>query len=66
VIIDQFPDTSINDLVTIVERYKNADSWLETPYIEEKLFENLEDIMIDAKELKKYVPYNDLIVNLYN
>lgn len=64
-IIDQFPDTSINDLVTIVKRYKDADSWLETPFIEEKLFQNLEDIMIDAQEIKSYVPYKDLVINLY-
>lgn len=65
VIIEQFPDTSINDLISIVERYKNADSWLENPTIEEKLFENLEDIMLDSKQIDKYVPYEDLIKNLY-
>lgn len=65
VIIDQFPDTSINDLTTIIERYKSADSWLNTPYIEEKLFENLEDIMIDADQLDEYVPFNDLVNNIY-
>ena len=64
-IIDQFPDTSLNDLITIVERYKNADSWLETPYITEKSFNNLQDIMIKDKQIKKYVPYKDLITNAY-
>lgn len=64
-IIDQFPDTSLNDLITIVERYKNADSWLETPYITEKSFNNLQDIMIKDKQIKKYVPYKDLINNAY-
>ena len=64
-IIDQFPDTSINDLISIVQRYKDADSWLETPKIEENLFENLESIMVDSKQIEKYVPFEDLVVNLY-
>ena len=66
VIIEQFPDTSVSDLIDILERYKQADSWLETPYIEEKLFENLEDIIINSGEIKEYVPYEDLINNFYN
>ena len=53
VIIDQFPDTSINDLIKIVERYKEADSWLSTPYISKESFENLEDIMIESYIKKK-------------
>ncbi len=64
-IINQFPDTSKNDLETIIERYKEADSWLETPYITEKSFKNLEDIMIKDNQISKYVPYNKLINNFY-
>ena len=65
-IIDQFPDSSLNDVEVIVQRYKESDSWLESPYISEKSFENLEDIMINANLLDDYVPYNDLINNFYN
>jgi len=64
-IIDQFPDTSLNDLITIVERYKNADNWLDNPNIKEESFNNLQDIMIKDKQIKKYVPYKDLINNAY-
>ncbi len=64
-IIEQFPDTSINDLITIVDRYKGADSWLATPYIGEELFNNLQDVMIDAKQIKEYVPYENLVNNVY-
>lgn len=63
IIIDLFPDTSIEDLATIIERYKNADSWLDNTFITEKMFKNLEDMMIDSKLLKEYVPYKDLIIN---
>ena len=65
VIIDQFPDTSINDLISIVDRYKKADSWLSTTFISEKSFQNLEDIMIESNQLEEYVPYEDLIINYY-
>lgn len=63
IIIDLFPDTSIEDLATIIERYKNADSWLENTFISEEIFKNLEDMMIDSKLLTEYVPYKDLIIN---
>jgi len=65
VIIEQFPDTSINDLISIVDRYKTYDSWLSTPYISKESFENLEDIMIKSNQLDKYVSYKDLIINFY-
>ena len=65
VILKQFPDTSLNDLEKIIDRYKNADTWLDNPYIEEKLFENLEDLMIYSGQLKQYIKFNDLVLNLY-
>lgn len=64
-IIKQFPDTSKNDLIKIIDRYKNNDSWLETPYISEESFKNLEDIMIKSNQIKEYVNFNDLITNYY-
>ena len=66
VILNQFPEISKNDLTKIIDRYKKYDSWLENPFISEESFKNLEDIMIDAKILDKYVPYDKLITNLYN
>lgn len=61
VIIKQFPDTSIKDLETMIENYKKADSWFKTPEISDSSFKNLQDIMIDNKELTSYVNYKDLI-----
>jgi len=62
-ILKQFPDTSLNDLTIIVNRYKEADSWLDNTYISKDMFENLEDIIIDGGFISKYVPYQDLIIN---
>ena len=64
-IIKQFPDTSINDLITIIERYKEYDSWLSDSYISEESFKNLQDIMIESNQLEDYVNYEDLIINIY-
>ena len=64
-IIGQFSDTNIKDLALMIERYKEYDCWLENPYINEKLFTNLEDFLIDFDLIKKYVPYNDLVNNFY-
>lgn len=66
VILPQFPDISKNSLATIIDRYKNSDSWLDNPYISEESFKNLENIMMDANLIDEYVPYEDLINNLYN
>lgn len=65
-ILPQFPDTSLNDLTKIVNRYKDADSWLTTPYVSEESFKNLEDIMLDNDLIDDYVPYKKLVVNYYN
>ena len=65
VISKEFSDTSLNDLIEIVKSYKDADTWLDSPYIEEKLFKNLEDMIIDSGEIDSYVPYDDLIKNAY-
>lgn len=65
-ILPQFPDISLTDLTSIVDNYKKYDSWLNTPFITEKSYKNLEDIMINAELLDDYVPYNELINNFYN
>ncbi len=65
-ILPQFPSISLDDLTKIVDNYKKADSWLLSPYINETIFKNLEDIMIDNNLLDNYVDYNVLVNNLFN
>ncbi len=65
-IASQFRDTSINDLIEIVKRYKDADSWLSSPIVTETMFENLEDVMIDSDQIDEYVPFEDLVTNIIN
>ena len=63
VISKQFNDTSLNELKTIIKRYKDNDTWLDNTYISEESFKNLENIMIKADLLDNYVEYNNLIIN---
>lgn len=65
IILPQFPDSSLNDIITIVDNYKKYDSWLENPYINEDSFKNLQNILLDNKLINDYVPYSELIHNLY-
>jgi len=65
VIAPQFPDSSIDDMTMMIDNYKKYDSWLETPFITETSFNNLQDLLLDNKLLKEKYPYNKLINNIY-
>ena len=65
VILPQFPDSALNDIITIIDNYKEYDSWLNNPYISEESFNNLQDMLIDNNLIEDYVPYSNLIHNLY-
>ena len=60
-----FPDTDFNDLITMVNRYKNNDAWRETISINEEEWLHIQDIMIAAGELDEYAPYDKLIYGKY-
>lgn len=64
-ILSEFPDTSLTDLEKIIDRYKSIDSWFKTTYINEDNFIHIEEIMENAKELSKRVPYDKLVNNTY-
>ena len=62
----QFTDLSIEDLTEIVRRYKDADSWYESTYMNIDDYNRLQDIMIYGKVLDKKVDANNLITNEFN
>lgn len=64
-IIDYFPDTALNDLVTIIDRYKKGDAWRDNISITENEWKHIQEIIIEAGELDEYVSYDDLIYNKY-
>lgn len=61
VILDYFPDTSLNDLTTIIKRYRENDSWFKTTVVTEKDFNHIQEIMQSAGELTKFAPYEELV-----
>lgn len=61
VIQPQFKETELSKITTIVERYKNQDTWNTKLVFEKQSFELLEDILLDAKVITKKVPYEDLV-----
>ena len=60
-IIEEFPDTKLEDLITVIDRYKEADTWPKTTEFTESSFNLLQDIMINANQLEKRVEFKDLI-----
>lgn len=62
-ILDQFPDTSLNDLEKVVARYRSIDAWPTTTNFSEESFDHLQDIMIDYGAIDNKVPYSELIYN---
>ena len=61
IILNQFPDTSLNDLVGVVERYRSVDTWPTTTEFSSESFYHLQEIMQAANELEDTVKYEDLI-----
>lgn len=66
IILDYFPDISKNDLETIIERYKNIDSWFTTTYITEENFNHIQEIAENAGQLDKRAPFDKLVNNTYS
>lgn len=62
----QFPETSLESLVNIVERYQSQDTWKNDTVFEEASFDLLQNILEEAGELEERVPYADLVTTDYS
>ncbi len=60
-----FPGTDLDTLEAAIQSYKDIDAWNDTPILTQESFERLEDVMTEAGELEKQVPYDKLINNTY-
>ena len=65
-IANQFPDTSLNDLTILVDRYKKADSWYRSTYININDYDRLQDVMLYGKTITNKTDSNLLITNEFN
>ena len=63
VILNQFPDTSLNDLEEAIARYRKVETWPTSTDFSKDSFDHLQDIMIDYGALDEKVPYSKLIYN---
>ncbi len=61
VIAPQFPETNMDTLTTIVDRYYQQDTWKENLIFQEDAFSLLQNILKDSGVLEKNVPYEDLV-----
>lgn len=66
IIVEYFPDNTLNDLTKIIQRYKDIDSWFDTTYIGEEDFNHVQDIMKNAGQLETSAPYQKLVDNTHN
>ena len=64
-VLPQFNDSNIEEIEMIINRYKESDTWLDSPYISKESFNNLKNIMKKNNLLEKDVKYEDLVINLY-
>lgn len=60
-----FPNMEVEDLVTVVERYKSIDTWAETPILSEDSLNKLMDVMELAGQLKTRASYDDIVTTDY-
>lgn len=66
ILVDYFPDTTLNDIEATVERYRRADSWYRTTYITEEGYNHMQEIVEYNGFLTKKVDYSILVDNTYN
>ena len=65
IIATQFPETDLNSIEKIVERYKTQDTWKDNTIFEQSSFDLLTDILKNAGELTDNVPYEKLVTTNY-
>jgi NitT/TauT family transport system substrate-binding protein len=65
VIAPQFEGTSVKEIIGMVERYKNADSWNYDPIFTEESFNLIQDILEQNGKLSARIPFGDLVNNQF-
>lgn len=63
VIHNQFKDESLNNLATMIKRYKDYDCWYNDTHIKEIAYQNLEQVMLDNNLIENKIDFNILVNN---
>ena len=66
VIAPQFTDTEEKTIEKIVERYGEQDSYKTNTRFEQESFTLMQDILEEAGELEKRVPYEELVTTEFS
>jgi NitT/TauT family transport system substrate-binding protein len=61
-----FPDTSMDDLISVVQRYKDIEAYAENTQFTEESFNLMQEIVKEAGELTEYAPYDKLVTNEFS
>jgi len=61
----QFIDTDKETLITIVNRYKEQDSWKPDLVLTEEGLNHMMDIMEMAGQLQKRAPYDEMVITKF-
>ncbi len=65
VIAPQFKELSKEDIITVVQRYKDINAWCSEPLLKEENLTKLMDVMELAGELDKRVNYKDIVTSQF-
>ena len=65
IVCEYFPDTSLSDMITIVNRYKEGEAWKKNITINRDEWNHIQEIMKASLELEEYVEYDKLIFDDY-
>ena len=65
IVVDYFPDTSLEDMEVIIDRYKTGEAWKKNITINRNEWDHIQEIIDASGELSEYVSYDKLIFNNY-
>ncbi|MDQ2086103.1 ABC transporter substrate-binding protein [Herbivorax sp. ANBcel31] len=60
-IMPSFPDADEDILIKVAQRYKENDAWSSDPVMKKEAFDLLQEVMKEAGELTKEVPFEDIV-----
>lgn len=61
VVTPYFPDIELDVLARTIDRYKSINAWPLNPILSEEEFMHLQNVMLEAGELEKIIPFDNLM-----
>ena len=60
-----FPDSDLETLEAVAQRYKEIDAWCKNPIMTEESLNLLQEVMQEAGELKRAAPHDKIVDNTF-